>query len=229
MIDHAHIPLFTLRDLYPYQFEQVCAFESFAIVRNPFDRFFSSVQQKMRVDMSRKGSNTRSFTASDIHNEIEAVVAYLSGLPDSPHQLPYNYIHFQRQTDYIFYNDVRIVKYVYCLGQLDQFYDAIEEKIGIPRNFMTKQNHENSANRSLLFRNDVAQWIQIATKQVRKVLAPITPIQIRRLYTLSTKVMSSNSLTLHMNPAVRHFIESYYKKDINLFESICQRPTSADI
>lgn len=102
IVDHHHIPLFTLRELFPDSFEQVCEFESFAIIRNPFDRFFSSVQQKMRSDLHRSNQVPRPFTETEIVREIQEVVAYLSALPaDSPHQLPHNYIHFQRQVDYI--------------------------------------------------------------------------------------------------------------------------------
>jgi len=91
IIDHGHIPLFTLKELYPVSFDQVCSYESFAIVRNPFDRFFSSVQQKMRMDLFRANQVLRPFTESEIVNEIQIVVNYLSGLPDSTHQLPHNY------------------------------------------------------------------------------------------------------------------------------------------
>jgi hypothetical protein len=226
-IDHAHIPLFMLRELYPDNFEQVCSFESFALVRNPFDRFFSSVQQKMRMDLLRNNQATRLFSDTEITSEIENVVAYLSTLPDSPHQLPHNYIHFQRQVDYIFLNDVRIVKHVFCLRNLDQFFNTIKEKTGIVRPVLTDSDKERNSNQSRSYRNNLSKMIDTAFKPIRDNLSKVTPYSIRKLYRLATKAPTSNAYTRYLNPSVRKFIESYYKKDIELFDSLCVDGTSA--
>ncbi len=226
IIDHNHIPLLTLRELYPESFGQVCSFESFALVRNPFDRFFSSVQQKMRMDLLRNNQATRLFSDSEITSEIENVVAYLSTLPNSPHQLPHNYIHFQRQVDYIFLNDERIVKHVFCLHHLDQFFNTIKEKTGIERPIPSESGDNQIENRSELYRNGMLKWIDSATKPIRRLLSPVFPYQLRELYKNVTKVPSSNAYTNYLSPKVRQCIESYYKEDIELFVSMCSGDTS---
>ena len=226
IIDHAHIPLFTLREIYPESFEQVCSFESFALVRNPFDRFFSSVQQKMRMDMLRSNLNLGPFTKTEIAREIQEVVAYLSTFPDSPHQLPHNYIHFQRQVDFIFLENVQLVKNVFCLDQLDVFFSTIEKKTGISENCITKSYPNLIKNQSRQYKNNTYKWIDQATKGCRIRFKKYLPVRFNGLFRNITELKTSNVYANYLNPSLRNFIASYYKEDIELFDSICSRNTS---
>jgi hypothetical protein len=221
IVDHAHIPLFTLKELYPEDFDQLCSFESFALVRNPFDRFFSSVLQKMRMDKMREKSKIRTFSNIEIQNEIQAMVAYLSDLPYSYQLLPYNYVYFQRQVDYIYLNDERVVKHIYCLNNLDSFFAAIEEKTCVKLPKFKEPVSESVSNRSELYRNDVLKWIDVTMKPVRSLLGSVTPFQVRKMYKQVTKVPTSSTYDAFMNPSVKQCIETYYKKDIELYHKIC--------
>ena len=45
LLNYVHIPLSTLRDHFPHEYECVKAYRSLAIMRNPAERFVSSVSQ----------------------------------------------------------------------------------------------------------------------------------------------------------------------------------------
>jgi hypothetical protein len=154
------------------------------------------------------------------------VITYLSDLPDYQHQLLHNYIHFQRQVDYIYLDDERIVKNVFCLRHLDHFFATITEKTGIVRPVLTESQAENIANQSRLYRNYVFRWIDISAGPIRKQLSRVFPYNIRRLYKWIVKAPTSNSYCQFSNASVRLCIETYYKKDIELFESMCSKSTS---
>ena len=76
--DFVHLPLYTLRDHFPEEFDKVRRYWSFAVLRNPKSRFFSAVAQRVRMYRGN-GVQLRQLSEEQIVEEIEAAMAELSG------------------------------------------------------------------------------------------------------------------------------------------------------
>ncbi len=119
-IQHGHITLEELRPhLKPEQFE---SFFKFAFVRNPFDRFVSYCAFMTRF----KGE----FRANP-----QGVMAYFLKAPPMQHVL------FWPQSNFLAHPDgTLLTDYVGRVEEMQQSYDAIAERIGIPATALEKVN-----------------------------------------------------------------------------------------
>ena len=115
-LDFVHIPLFVLREHFRPEFETLQEYWSIAVIRNPFNRFASSVSQHLNM-YSAQSIQKRS--REDIQIAIKTSIDYLSRQPKDPHLLSSEYIHFQKQVDYIDLDGVRVINNLYLVDEID--------------------------------------------------------------------------------------------------------------
>lgn len=212
-LDYVHIPLFTLREHFPDLFAKVTAYQSFTIVRDPYSRFTSALFQ--RVDRNCP-TPARMMTQDELEHEARKVMDFLwdNGGPNVV--LPPEYIHFQRQSDFIFLDGEKIVDAIYATHQIDLLQTALEKKIG--QTLHVPQNDTIKNNKSQVFKNDTLRVLFRYLSPLQKRLVPLLPASLKTtVKKLIFKERKSGGVDLAQLDDVRAFVEEYYAEDLQIF------------
>lgn len=218
LLDHHHIPLAVLCEHFPEDFARLTAYRSFALIRDPYARFPSSLHERFvqrdRIPLSERGLD-------EIALEIDAVMADLSrhraGTPITDPAL----IHFARQRDYIFLNDVKIVDAPRTIAEANALLADISGIVGQPI------RPTGFKNRRLRYSSPTIERLQ------RAITDPIEKVVPRRIWKPVYKPIKEafltagliqrerNPLTSLPNAAeIDAFISEFYSNDIALFNEL---------
>jgi glycosyltransferase involved in cell wall biosynthesis len=217
LIDYVHLPMHILRDHFPAEFAAIRDYWSFAITRDPYARFASSLAQHLNMYGAVPLLQS---SVPEIEREIEKVIAYLRSL--RPGELPAaQYIHFHPQVGYLSVDGERIVKSVYTMDQVDQLLEDVAKLVGA--DFATP--HDRSAypmeNRSIIFRNDYVRRVVEGIRPAFRAVSWVLPERIKERMRAYAYVPRDQRLgRLFQAAHVRAFIEEYYAEDIALWKSL---------
>jgi hypothetical protein len=214
-VDLGHLPLFTLREHFSREFNNIRNYWSFALIRDPYERFGSSLAQRLKLYGDRP---LIQLTEQEVEREIEHAIAHLSGIPRGQ-LLEQEYVHFQPQVDYLFLDGERIVQSVYAVDQLDMLLADVSRRIGSDSPQFTDTVSE-MANRSMTYRSDrIRRLVQSARPAIRR-LAGYLPERAKDRLREFVYVTRDRSLRrLFQADHVRRFIADYYREDIAFWES----------
>ncbi|KPP97788.1 sulfotransferase family 2 domain-containing protein [Marinobacter sp. HL-58] len=223
-LDYGHIPLFTLRHHFPAEFEAVRDYWSFAVMRDPFDRFASSVSQRLRM-YSDQPIQKRSL--DEVRLVIDESIDYLSRQPREGHLLPPEYIHFQKQVDYIQLDGVRVLDTIYTVNEINDLLLDVGRRVGQNLGEPGTEGGVTQANRTVVFRNDllrrVIETARPLTDRLGKVLPESVKQQVReRVYVPRDQRMKD----LFEADDVQAFVLDYYADDIALCRHVNQHERS---
>ena len=216
-IDMAHIPLQTLKYYYPDDFEKVQSYQSTAIVRDPFQRFSSSLYQHLKMYGQGEPSN---FSARELEQASYEALDYLGKYLDGS-LLPYDLIHFQPQHCYIMADDKRVVKHIFEIGDIAKLFAVAGKQLG-----EVVGDGENSATRNdgkaVFYRSTLAHAVDHGlSSNIRSLLAQILPkpfkTAAKRLLFVEKDVRFRKVMD---SQRVIDFIEEYYAEDILLHRAI---------
>ncbi len=217
-LDHHHIPLAVLDEHFPEYFARLTAYRSFALVRDPFSRFPSSLHERF-VQRDRRPLSERD--AAEVAREVDAVLARLANHPkDVPITAP-DLIHFSRQHDYIFLDGRQIVEKPRTISEVDDLLDEVSRVVGQP------VRPEEIKNRRLRYAVPQIERLQIA------VTRPIETLLPRRIWKPAFKPIKSMFMAIGLirpseNPLlqlpnsveINSFIGEFYADDISLFTKL---------
>ena len=119
MVDFVHLPLNTLRQYFPEEFDCVMHYESSAVVRDPISRFRSSVSQYLDTQTDRP---LRAHTHKSLRASISELIDKIKRADSRSALLPHDLIHFQRQVDYLFIDDEVVIKHVFPLERCEELF-----------------------------------------------------------------------------------------------------------
>lgn len=223
-LDYGHIPLFTLREYFEEEFEAVTDYWSFAVVRDPFSRFASSVSQHSNR-YSDKPIQKRSL--GEVRAMIEGSIDFLSRQPREQHLLPPEYIHFQKQLDYVELNGMRIVDKLYTVDNVNVLLEDVGRIVGQKLVEHSLQDGGIRRNSSVVYRNDILRRVietaRPFTNRLVNGLSDRAKQKIRdRVYVPRDKRMTD----LFSADNVQQFIRDYYADDILLFHQVNQHESN---
>lgn len=223
-IDYAHIPLFVLKDHFPDEYRKLRTYSTYALVRDPYDRFPSSVAQHL----GRFGPGPlRTLTPSQIARELDRILTVLERTLESRRYLPVQYIHFQRQTDFVFDRGERVVRHLFGVEELDRLLVALSQKVGRPLGSPGACDVIRS-NQTLVYRNQLGGIVSRRVEPLGRKLLPGS--LVRRLeYRIRRRILvpwQRRPISAFHTPRVRSFVERYYADDIELHRTVVQgKPT----
>lgn len=217
-LDYPHIPLAVLQTHFPEDFARLVAYQSFALVRDPFARFPSSLHERL---IHRDGQTLSLRSAAEIAREVDAVLACLANHPsDAPITDP-GLIHFSRQCDYIFLDGHQIVDRLRTVADVDTLLEEVSDIVGVL--VRPKEN----MNARLDYASPMVQRLQLAVTALiervlpRRIWKPAyVPIK-RALHSLGLIHPSRNPLEQLPNFGdIEAFVAEFYSHDIHLFERL---------
>src|SRR6056297_405238 len=206
-LDYTHLPLHLLRRVAPQAYAKLAAYDAYAIARNPFERFPSAMAQRMKM---YRGKEMAQAEGSELRAELEDITAYLR---DRRHVTDPAYIHFARQTDFVWDGAERLVEQVFPVERIGLFMAAMEQRIGTP---LGTAQHEN---RAMIFRfNQLRSAIMLGSAAAKRWLPePLSRDLRERARGLLMRPAAKDALPeIFRSQAVSEFVADYYAGDLAL-------------
>ncbi len=212
-IDFRHLPLALLRDIDPEAFEKLKVYDSFALIRDPFQRFRSALAQRTKMYL---GKEFAQLEQAEIRAEIDRVVDYLQS---EPRVIAPEFIHFARQSDYVGIDGVQLVRHLYPIERLDLLGIALGRHIG------TDGLQIGHANETKVFRHPRLKHLLRSGSAAARRILPSSVHEALRVKARRKLMQPSGAAPLPAfdDPAVQAFISSYYAADIALYRDVSQR------
>lgn len=215
-VDMAHLPLATLKKYFNDDYRKLLDYQSFAIVRDPFERFLSSVYQRLSA---YSDINITTISLQALRQEVASIVTYLDNY--NQRLLPYDYVHFQPQIDYLKIDGTgMIVSRVFAISEIDQALNFVTDYTGHP--ITTDRIKSNS---SVVYKSSIQAFaVNCGKRLIPKRVAALIPKRIlKRINGLAQTEASQRTAALLEDPSIIAFIERYYADDISLFQLIKDR------
>lgn len=216
-IDMAHIPLPVLKRFFPEHYEKVRTYESFAIVRDPFQRFSSSLYQRLRMFSAE---NVRALSVRDLEAASEDAISVLEENTNSD-LMPYGFIHFQPQHTYLRCDGVQIVRNVFDISDLAEFFAAAGAQLGVAiEDVETAATDRVGA--AKFYRSPTAEKIRnILTPRMRRALMSALPKGVSRLGSrLLYEEKDNRFRQILQSQRAIDFVEKFYAADIALYNAL---------
>lgn len=213
-LDYVHIPLFTLREYFPAEFNAVQSYYSFAVMRNPINRFASSLYQ--RLDMY-SDVPARRMSARAIRYAIDEAIEFLSNQASEPHLLPPEFIHFQRQVDYIMLDNCTVIGNIYRIDDVDKLLNDLTVRIG--ESIYPKREQTYVFKKSMAYKNKnlgaaIDASLPLTGFIVRRLPAKIKHVIQQKMF----EPLNDQLLKYFSEAHVIDFIMEYYAQDIVLWQ-----------
>ncbi len=209
-LDFRHLPLPLLRELDPEAFHKLKRYDSYALLRDPFQRFRSAMAQRAKMYL---GKEFAQMDEQELRTEIERVMDYLRS---EPAVIAPAFIHFARQSDFVQLGDERLVRHLYPVERVDLFVQALGRHIG------TDALRIEHANRTTVFRYpQLKHMVQNGSALARHFLPqPVHETLRRSARRVLMKPGAEADLPALREDRVQEFIAHYYAADIALHQEI---------
>jgi len=209
LIFNDHVPLPFLRTYYPDEFNKLLSYDSFALVRDPHDRFASAIFQRIEAF----GGVTRLRITK--HHALAEAQSVMEWLKARDKFCDAEYILFSRQTDYIMLDGEQVIHHVYLMDDMQQFADHLERVTGMQFDADIKYNVNYASGQSKLFAF-LYQFKPIYSRMTSWSFREKILRQLQRL-----KLVDSQPLyeEFRHHPVIREFVETYYAEDFGLVEA----------
>lgn len=210
-IDMGHLPLSILREYFPREYIKVQSYHSLAVLRDPYARFPSSLYQRLKMYGEKP---VEQMSKAELNAALEETIALLSACSLGK-CLPYDYIHFQRQTTYIFDQERQLVDNLYTMENLEALFQKLSDLTGVSVGL----EEETSIGHSRVYKTNVRRALgnlikPLYTPEVQKFIPATTKARIVRALYKPANQKFSDLLQTNM---VRDFVTSYYAEDIDLY------------
>jgi Sulfotransferase family len=206
-INYGHLTLRDLAAYFPHEYAKILSFRSVAILRDPVDRFFSALFQRLR---EFKGYGQSQITSSVVSNEAEMLARTLVS---TSRRLPLEYVHFNRQSDYVFNNGQQIVGRTFALDRIDEASDYIEACTGVRLAADARENRTAALKIPAL---------RPVVRALHKPYAALVPYALRnRVRSELTRAGIFGDLDMRdlvkIGSPLDAFLRDYYRDDFELF------------
>ena len=223
-LDVTHIPLSILRKYFAETYQKVRTYDSFAVVRDPCERFPSSLFQRLKM-YGEKPVETMS--RKEFAQAVDATIARLAN-HSADEVLPYDYIHFQEQKTYVVDQGVQVVETLFPLESVSELFEHVGRIIGGVEGAegTTGNSHEN---RSEHFKTDF----------IGNIAAPLLPLysrSIKQWLPRGFRNLLSRMFLVDQNTKfrdvfesthVRQFVNEFYAEDFALFDQVMSQRAAA--
>jgi len=218
--DYSHIPMNILSEYFPEEFRKVAEYASVALMRDPRERFVSSLMQHLKL---YRGLSSSDHTARRLRAEADRVVDHLTNNPDDSSP---KFAHLAKQSSFTSLGGRQVVRHLFRMDQMEAFAGFISEHTGIAFDATARPENANLMPRSHFLR---------ATARVFKRLYAQIPAgrprhlaykALRRtgLYKSGVEMFAEE---LYRDGNIRRFVEDYFAEDFELYESLETRSSAA--
>lgn len=216
LLDYVHLPLFTLRDYFNSEYRNLEDYWSFTVIRDPFERFPSSLSQQLKMYGERP---IQSLDKREIRSEIERAIHYLSQQPKCNHQLPAEYIHFQKQVDFVYLDGKKKIDSIYTVDQVSELLKHVGDRT--ESDLIGGSASDAPKNQTVIHRNELVRLLYESTRPINRGIAKTLPANLKsslRSWIFIPRDQRLNNL--FSSDYVRDFVHDYYKDDLDLWKKV---------
>lgn len=213
-MDYGHVPLSILRQHFPREYSYLERFTSYAVVRDPLERFGSSLRQMLwRYDK-------RPMTLIPQDELRDLTLRTIKEVADQLDRPSSKYIFFARQRDFIHDEDRRIVDHLIPMELVPDFIAHIGRMTNTPMESGTRSNQ----NVELRFKR-----VGGLAYRVNDVLRRTLPLDIHArikdgaLRLLSARKNAAEASGILQMDEVRSFVETHYAEDARIHREVAAR------
>lgn len=216
-IDFTHIPLNVMRDHFPEIFKKLDHYNSFAIIREPHERFRSSLSQYLKMYSDKP---IHSFNSKELIFEAIRVIElikkyYLNGI------LPYELIHFQPQNTYTHLNNEKKVTNLFMQEDVEKVIDFLKQSIepnSINENVKIVKN-SYTRNESKVYRSEFIRLIlDNSYFSIRKIIHARLNTNLKNM--LKKLFMKKLPKDYFETREIYDFVEEFYRLDIEIYTDL---------
>lgn len=206
----AHLPLWAVRDHYPEQFKKLQEFQSFAICREPHERFQSAVHESLGERLYGKSDKERKKIA------IKAALRIINTLSRSSRLVNKNQCIYIPQSHFIYLDGHQFIRNLY---KIEDTYLLIREISSISGKKMQENIRHNQ---TLSFRIKSSEsFLRRLSGGTRRVLPEGAYVRLKKMgQRLAVRNVPESALFLKENDDIRQFVESFYKDDFLIYEKL---------
>lgn len=216
-IDFGHVPLSILCQHFPREYDYLERLTSYAVVRDPLERFGSSLRQMLwRYDQ-------RPMTLIPADELRQLTLKTLDEVADQLDNPSSKFIFFARQRDFIFDGDRRMVDHLIPMALVPDFIAYIGRITNTPMESSTRSNQ----NVELRFKK-----IGSLAYRVNDMLRRTLPLDLHgrikdsALRLLSAQKSAAEASGILEMPEVRLFVERQYAEDTQIYCQVMDRSAS---
>lgn len=209
------MPPSTLRRAFPEAYDRTRTYVKFAMIRDPLARFPSSLTQRLQ-DFGPKPMHLMS--RSQIVDAVRDTIERLTDFDERGVDLPYDWIHFRRQTEYTADDDWP-VQFVAPVERVDELVAAMARYVDRPR--PAEDGRVARDNAALVFGGEWSRSIVGALYPLWEAFVP-SRVRTRVGRALKPVVMvprQSVHRDLFADPSLVTFLRTYYARDVDAWAS----------
>jgi hypothetical protein len=205
-IDMLHITLAQLEAHFPDVLDKVRAYESYAVIREPARRLFSSLAYYM-------GSVQNQRIQADDPERIERTLREVADkLAVANGSLESRFVYFTRQSEYVRLRGKRLVRHLYPLEELSRLAQDVQKRHGVAIDVRERVNPMAVDDGPLV-------------RAMRRVAAPVLPRTVRlglRAALLPSAARTGEALFRQVSATdlFQDLMERYYGEDVFLYRSL---------
>ena len=183
---------------------------SYAIVREPFDRFQSSVAQYLRARVGEPGT----LSTGEITQAVDQIFA---GILADPEGRDIRNTVFFRQIDFVYLNGAKSIDHVYAMDDMDGFFERLETRHGLTL------ERDQVWNPTVTYRWAGSRGMLNRGKDLARKVLPMRSYAMLR--DLGIKVFTQKGVpkleeTLMSSDRVTDFVKDYYASDLVLYHAV---------
>lgn len=214
VIDYAHIPLATLRSYMPREYALLREYDSFALARDPLERFGSALRQLFWQYEKRPMTL---IPVAEIRQTTLGLLDKIASEIDNPSS---KFIFFARQSSFIFDQGKQVTDHVLPVSLVPQLLDYYSRRIGV----VLDRDRYSNQNAKLRYKK-LGKIAYAMNSYVRSRLPPEMHARIKsmvlRLIAKPTNAAQASGV-LDM-PEIRAFVQDKYAGDIDIYARVMQQ------
>ena len=208
LVKMSHLPLWAICTFFPEDFKVISEGESFAILRDPTERFKSSLSERTKCFLK---TPIDKMSQNEIAQDVDKVINALSREPEVP---SYEFCHFIRQSDFVSIDGQRIVQNLFPI----EFFDMARERISQASGVSIPSNVKNK--RRVLKNTAGVRVVRRAWQGVKPLLSKRQRDMLWHMsYGVVTESLEAKEIDVLDSQYVRDFITSYYSNDDKLHKA----------
>jgi len=211
-LDYTHLPLDVVRHVCPEDFEKIRHYHAFTLIRDPRARFVSALSQRLKMYSNRELAQR---DISDVNRLARQVVEILQE-PGAAHRP--EFIHFARQSEFIFCDGERLVETIYPTSQVSVMVQRLSELTG------EDLGQVGNDNQTMVFRRNGFRNLAMAGKWVgEQTLGPVRTRLARNVFRqLLMKPLQNSHEAYMFGDDVIDFVRNYYAQDFELYAKVME-------
>ena len=217
-IDLGHAPAAYYKNYFPELLKELQKCKLYCLLRNPIQRFSSSVSMRLRV--LNPNQPFRYYSRSEVRDVVGDIIKYL-GKNETRIFHPPEWAHIQRQTDYIFADGAKVFEpNIFTESEISVAIEEIIRALGYDSKKFATAIHKN---RSIVYSSkSFAQYVNAEPAGKISFLKKLLMKIDSRYPYIFQREFSRQFSDILLSDEVLSFCHWYYAKDIEFYNSFVE-------